>query len=91
LNLDERDLIITRGTWAQTLVAQDLFQDMINDLCEEKFMQFCMTSSENVEEREALYWLLRGVKEFSRQLATYIQDKDYLLKEEENNNDRREE
>jgi hypothetical protein len=85
MNLEERDLIINKGTWAEGLMKQDNYKDCINQLLEEKFAMFTMTESKGTDEREALYWLLRGIQEFERCLEGYVQNKNYLLKEENNN------
>lgn len=90
MNLDERDLIINKGTWAEGLRNDETFQTCIKELLEEKFAQFCYTDSQGADEREALYFVMRGIQEFEGCLNGMVQNMKITLQQEERNNERRE-
>lgn len=91
MNLDKRNLIIEKGAWAEKQIKDPIFEQVIDDLLKRQFAMFTLSEREDIQGREEIYQLLKGVQAFEAELESLVQDKNHVLKEEKNNNERREE
>jgi len=82
MDLDERDKIITQGVWAEGLQSDPIFQEVIADEYELTFAKMMMTESKASDEREALYWMIRGIRQFEDALDSLSSAKKMIGKEE---------
>jgi len=82
MDLDERNNKITQGVWAEGLQGDEIFQEIIRGECDLCFAKMMMTESKASDEREALYWMLRGLRQFEDTLDALIGAKKMIEKQE---------
>jgi len=89
MDLDERDNKITQGVWAEGLQQDDIFKSVLESEYEETFAKMMMTGSKATEEREAFYWMMRGLQQFEVSPQRLVDSKRMIEKQEPEQEDKR--
>ena len=83
MDLDERAITISKGTWANSVRKDQQWQEFIQEIEGDLYLSWRMTDTDAAEEREAIYMTSKGIEFLQNKLGAFVENMKVEMKKNE--------